>query len=87
MRRVYQVGITSVELFLFLGGRYDQDRQSVILTPASCTARTHHRPLPQDIYSLFHLDRPFKFISKTSIFMIPIVGWSMFLTGKCEHES
>ncbi|GAX80248.1 hypothetical protein CEUSTIGMA_g7686.t1 [Chlamydomonas eustigma] len=34
-----------------------------------------------DIYSLFHLDRPFKFISKTSIFMIPIVGWSMFLTG------
>ena len=36
----------------------------------------------QDIYSLFHLDRPFKFISKTSNFVIPIVGWSMFLTGK-----
>mmetsp|Transcript_4690 Transcript_4690/g.11097 ORF Transcript_4690/g.11097 Transcript_4690/m.11097 type:complete len:414 (+) Transcript_4690:2273-3514(+) len=34
-----------------------------------------------DIYSLFHLDRPFKFISKTSNFLIPIVGWSMFLTG------
>jgi len=34
-----------------------------------------------DIYSLFHLNRPFKFISKTSNFMIPIVGWSMFLTG------
>ncbi|KAF5837663.1 hypothetical protein DUNSADRAFT_4096 [Dunaliella salina] len=34
-----------------------------------------------DIYSLFHLDRPFKFISKTSNFLIPIIGWSMFLTG------
>eukprot|EP00879_Flechtneria_rotunda_P016294 GHRR01017048.1.p1 GENE.GHRR01017048.1~~GHRR01017048.1.p1 ORF type:complete len:166 (+),score=51.23 GHRR01017048.1:665-1162(+) len=34
-----------------------------------------------DIYSLFHLQRPFKFISKTSNFLIPIVGWSMFLTG------
>lgn len=34
-----------------------------------------------DIYSLFHLNRPFKFISKTSNFLIPIVGWSMFLTG------
>lgn len=34
-----------------------------------------------DIYSLFHLQRPFKFISKTSNFVIPIIGWSMFLTG------
>jgi 1-acyl-sn-glycerol-3-phosphate acyltransferase len=34
-----------------------------------------------DIYSLFRLRRPFKFISKTSNFVIPIVGWSMFLTG------
>lgn len=34
-----------------------------------------------DIFTLFHLARPFKFISKTSIFFIPIVGWSMFLTG------
>jgi len=34
-----------------------------------------------DIYSLFHLRRPFKFISKTSNFLIPIIGWSMFLTG------
>jgi 1-acyl-sn-glycerol-3-phosphate acyltransferase len=34
-----------------------------------------------DIYTLFHLDRPFKFISKTSNFLIPIIGWSMFLTG------
>lgn len=38
----------------------------------------------QDIYSLFHLQRPFKFISKTSNFVIPIVGWSMFLTGEVE---
>jgi 1-acyl-sn-glycerol-3-phosphate acyltransferase len=50
---------------------------------------THHRTTPtpqtrpQDIYSLFHLQRPFKFISKTSNFLIPIVGWSMFLTGVC----
>jgi 1-acyl-sn-glycerol-3-phosphate acyltransferase len=34
-----------------------------------------------DIYTLFWLDRPFKFISKTSNFLIPIIGWSMFLTG------
>ena len=57
-----------------------------------------------DIYSLFHLRRPFKarvlpwacaprarrkltararaqFISKTSNFLIPIIGWSMYLTG------
>ncbi|CAD7703020.1 unnamed protein product [Ostreobium quekettii] len=34
-----------------------------------------------DIFSLFHLNRSFKFISKSSIFYIPIVGWSMFLTG------
>ena len=41
----------------------------------------------QDIYSLFHLDRPFKFISKTSNFFIPIVGWSMFLTGMHIYSS
>eukprot|EP00850_Spirogloea_muscicola_P003902 SM000016S01890 [mRNA] locus=s16:470658:472072:+ [translate_table: standard] len=34
-----------------------------------------------DIYTLFQLGRPFKFISKTSNFLIPIVGWSMWLTG------
>jgi len=34
-----------------------------------------------DIYSMFHLRRPFKFISKTSNFLIPVIGWSMFLTG------
>ncbi|KAK9808655.1 hypothetical protein WJX72_001338 [[Myrmecia] bisecta] len=34
-----------------------------------------------DIYTLFHLNRSFKFISKTSNFLIPIIGWSMFLTG------
>ena len=41
----------------------------------------------QDIYSLFHLNRAFKFISKTSIFFFPIVGWSMFLTGKVSPKS
>lgn len=35
----------------------------------------------QDIYTLFHVNRDFKFISKTSNFLIPIIGWSMFLTG------
>lgn len=34
-----------------------------------------------DIYTLFWLDAPFKFISKTSNFLIPVIGWSMFLTG------
>ena len=41
----------------------------------------HVLVLNQDIFTLFHLDRPFKFVSKTSNFFIPIVGWSMFLTG------
>jgi len=35
-----------------------------------------------DIYTLLTmLPRPFKFVSKTSNFLIPIIGWSMFLTG------
>lgn len=34
-----------------------------------------------DIYTLFQLGRPFKFISKTSNFLIPLIGWSMYLTG------
>ncbi|BBN03639.1 1-acyl-sn-glycerol-3-phosphate acyltransferase [Marchantia polymorpha subsp. ruderalis] len=34
-----------------------------------------------DIYTLFMLGRSFKFISKTSNFLIPIIGWSMYLTG------
>lgn len=34
-----------------------------------------------DIFTLFQLNRPFKFISKTSNFLIPIIGWSMYLTG------
>lgn len=37
----------------------------------------------QDIFALFHLGKDFKFVSKKSIFFIPIVGWSMFLTGAC----
>lgn len=34
-----------------------------------------------DIYTLLTLGRPFKFISKTSIFLFPIIGWAMFLLG------
>ena len=34
-----------------------------------------------DIYTLFLLGRPFKFISKTSNFLVSIIGWSMYLTG------
>ncbi|KAH9317578.1 hypothetical protein KI387_019347, partial [Taxus chinensis] len=34
-----------------------------------------------DVFVLLLLGRSLKFISKTSIFLIPIVGWSMFLTG------
>ena len=41
----------------------------------------------QDIFTLFHLDRPFKFVSKTSNFFIPIVGWSMFLTGATAPQT
>ena len=35
----------------------------------------------QDIYSLYHLHRSLKYISKLSNFLIPVIGWSMFLTG------
>ncbi|KAH9602341.1 hypothetical protein KSS87_010923 [Heliosperma pusillum] len=34
-----------------------------------------------DIYTLLTLKRDFKFISKTSIFIYPIIGWAMFLLG------
>ncbi|PRQ46114.1 putative 1-acylglycerol-3-phosphate O-acyltransferase [Rosa chinensis] len=34
-----------------------------------------------DIYVLLTIGRPYKFISKTSIFLIPIIGWAMFLLG------
>ena len=34
-----------------------------------------------DIYTLLTLGRSFKFISKTSIFLFPIIGWAMFLLG------
>ncbi|GFY85723.1 phospholipid/glycerol acyltransferase family protein [Actinidia rufa] len=34
-----------------------------------------------DIYTLLTLGRSFKFISKTSIFIFPVVGWAMFLMG------
>jgi len=34
-----------------------------------------------DIYTLLTLGRCFNFISKTSIFMIPIIGWAMYLLG------
>ncbi|KAK7255855.1 hypothetical protein RIF29_29279 [Crotalaria pallida] len=34
-----------------------------------------------DIYTLLTLGRNFKFISKTGIFLYPIIGWAMFLLG------
>ncbi|XP_052200003.1 1-acyl-sn-glycerol-3-phosphate acyltransferase BAT2, chloroplastic isoform X2 [Diospyros lotus] len=34
-----------------------------------------------DIYTLLTLGRTFKFISKTSIFLFPVVGWAMYLMG------
>ncbi|RDY00272.1 1-acyl-sn-glycerol-3-phosphate acyltransferase 1, chloroplastic, partial [Mucuna pruriens] len=34
-----------------------------------------------DIYTLLTLGRSFKFISKTGIFLYPIIGWAMFLLG------
>ncbi|KAI3984403.1 hypothetical protein MKX01_011357 [Papaver californicum] len=34
-----------------------------------------------DIYPLLILGRTFKFISKTSIFLFPIIGWAMYLLG------
>ena len=34
-----------------------------------------------DIYTLLTLGRTFKFISKTSIFLFPIIGWAMYFLG------
>ncbi|KDP38685.1 hypothetical protein JCGZ_04038 [Jatropha curcas] len=34
-----------------------------------------------DIYTLLTLGRSFKFISKTAIFLFPIIGWAMFMLG------
>lgn len=34
-----------------------------------------------DIYTLLTMGRSFKFISKTSIFLYPIIGWAMYLLG------
>ncbi|CAI9265402.1 unnamed protein product [Lactuca saligna] len=34
-----------------------------------------------DIYTLLTLGRNFKFVSKTAIFLFPVVGWAMFLMG------
>ncbi|XP_073122052.1 1-acyl-sn-glycerol-3-phosphate acyltransferase BAT2, chloroplastic-like isoform X1 [Henckelia pumila] len=34
-----------------------------------------------DIYALLTLGKCFKFISKTSVFLYPIIGWAMFLLG------
>ncbi|KAG2668222.1 hypothetical protein I3760_15G150200 [Carya illinoinensis] len=34
-----------------------------------------------DIYTLLTIGGSFKFISKTSIFLYPIIGWAMFLMG------
>lgn len=34
-----------------------------------------------DIFTLLTLGRCFKFISKTSIFLYPVIGWAMFLMG------
>ena len=39
-----------------------------------------------DIFALFHLGRPFKFVSKTSNFLIPIIGWAMYLTGHIKLD-
>lgn len=34
-----------------------------------------------DIYSLFWLDIPLKFVAKREIFYIPVAGWAMALIG------
>lgn len=34
-----------------------------------------------DIYTLLSLGKSFKFISKTGIFVIPIIGWAMSMMG------
>ncbi|KAI3747893.1 hypothetical protein L6452_10618 [Arctium lappa] len=34
-----------------------------------------------DIYTLLTLGRNFKFVSKTAIFLFPVIGWAMFMMG------
>jgi len=49
------------------------------VAPAAVIVANHQSYL--DVYALFHLRYPFKFVSKQSIFLVPFIGWSMFLTG------
>lgn len=39
-----------------------------------------------DIFSMYCLGRPFKWVSKASIFKFPIIGWAMALTGHVALE-
>ncbi|KAL6780708.1 LPAAT1A [Auxenochlorella protothecoides x Auxenochlorella symbiontica] len=57
------------------------------LPPSDCAAvyvANHQSFL--DITTLFHIRRDFKFISKTSNFLIPIIGWTMYLTGHVKID-
>lgn len=52
------------------------------LPPKNCPAVyvSNHQSF-LDIYALLTLGRNLKFISKTAIFLFPVVGWAMFLMG------
>mmetsp|Transcript_11294 Transcript_11294/g.25715 ORF Transcript_11294/g.25715 Transcript_11294/m.25715 type:complete len:324 (-) Transcript_11294:52-1023(-) len=39
-----------------------------------------------DIFSMYFLRRPFKWVSKASILKIPVIGWAMSLTGHLSLE-
>jgi len=39
-----------------------------------------------DIFSMYFLKRPFKWVSKASILKIPIIGWAMGMTGHVALE-
>ena len=57
-----------------------EGRENMLPSEAAAVYVANHQSF-LDIYSMFHLNRSFKYISKLSNFVIPIIGWSMFLTG------
>ncbi|KAK1262454.1 hypothetical protein QJS04_geneDACA018751 [Acorus gramineus] len=63
----------------FYGIRF-KGLENMPLADAPAVYVSNHRSF-LDTYTLLTLGKSFKFISKASIFVIPIIGWAMFLMG------
>lgn len=62
---------------------YKTDIQGLENLPSSdtpCVYVSNHQSF-LDIYTLLSLGQSYKFISKTGIFVIPVIGWAMSMMG------